>query len=100
MYLRLCKHCFTEIILVFLYLGQFLYRTVHLKQTKERNGKLMGQLEVSGNIPKPRKLMATLGHRLNLATNQTVPCWMVQHNGGALLDGVVKDYLIINKRKG
>ena len=54
----------------------------------------MGRLRVSGNTPKPRKVMATLGHRLNLATNKTVSCWMVQHNGGALLDGNVTDYLL------
>lgn len=75
-------------------LGQFLHRTVLLKKTKNRNGKLMGRLRVSGNTPKPRKVMATLGHRLNLATNKTVSCWMVQHNGGALLDGNVTDYLL------
>jgi hypothetical protein len=38
--------------------------------------------------------MATLGHRLNLAKNETVSCWMVQHNGDALLDGKITDYLI------
>ncbi|XP_045167329.2 inter-alpha-trypsin inhibitor heavy chain H3-like [Mercenaria mercenaria] len=75
-------------------LGQFLHRTVHLKKTKNRKGKFMGQLRVSGNTQRPRKLMATLGHRLNLATNKTVSCWMVQHNGGALLDGKITDYLI------
>lgn len=57
----------------------------------------MGRLRVSGNTQKPRKVMATLGHRLNLAKNETVSCWMVQHNGGALLDGNITDYLI--KRK-
>lgn len=74
--------------------GQFLHRTVIVKKTKNRKGKLMGRLRVSGNTPKPRKVMSTLGHRLYLATNKTVSCWMVQHNGGALLDGNITDYLI------
>lgn len=54
----------------------------------------MGRLRVSGNTPKPRKVMSSLGHRLYLATNETVSCWMVQHNGGALLDGNITDYII------
>ena len=78
--------------------GQFLYRTVLLKKTKNRKGKLMGRLRVSGNTPKPRKVMATLGHRLNLATNKTVSCWMVQHNGAALLDGDLTDYLLEHRK--
>jgi len=41
--------------------------------------------------------MATLGHRLNLATNTSVSCWMVQHNGGNLLDGNITDYLLRRK---
>lgn len=77
--------------------GQFLHRNVILKKTKNRNGKLMGRLRVSGNTQRPRKVMATLGHRLNLARNETVSCWMVQHNGGALLDGTITDYLIKQK---
>ena len=83
----------------FFFLGQFLHRTVLLKKTKNRKGKLMGRLRVSGNTPKPRKVMATLGHRLNLATNKTVSCWMVQHNGAALLDGDLTDYLLERSRK-
>ncbi|XP_060603951.1 inter-alpha-trypsin inhibitor heavy chain H3-like [Ruditapes philippinarum] len=75
-------------------LGQFLHRNVILKKTKNRKGKLMGRLRVSGNTQRPRKVMATLGHRLNLAKNETVSCWMVQHNGDALLDGKITDYLI------
>ena len=54
----------------------------------------MGRLRVSGNTKRPRKVMASLGHRLNMATNQTVSCWMVQHNGGDLLDGNITDYLV------
>ncbi|XP_060559991.1 inter-alpha-trypsin inhibitor heavy chain H3-like isoform X2 [Ruditapes philippinarum] len=75
-------------------LGQFLHRKVVLKKTKSHQGKLMGQLRVSGNTQKPRRLMATLGSRLNPASNATVRCWMVQHNGGALLDGNISDYLV------
>ena len=58
----------------------------------------MGRLRISGNTQRPRKVMATLGHRLNLAKNETVSCWMVQHNGGALLDGKITDYLIKTKQ--
>ena len=54
----------------------------------------MGRLRVTGNTPKPRKVMATLGHRMNLATNKTVSCWMVQHNGSGLLDGNFTDYIL------
>ena len=54
----------------------------------------MGRLRVTGNTTKPRKVMATLGHRMNLATNKTVSCWMVQHNGAGLLDGNVTDYML------
>lgn len=75
-------------------LGQFLHRTVLLKKTKNRKGRLMGRLRVTGNTTKPRKVMATLGHRMNLATNKTVSCWMVQHNGAGLLDGNVTDYML------
>lgn len=57
----------------------------------------MGRLRVSGNTQRARKVMATLGHRLNLATNRTVTCWMVQHNGGALIDGNISDYLVKSK---
>lgn len=78
-------------------LGQFLHRSIILKKTKNRKGKLMGRLRVTGNTKKPRKVMATLGHRLNLASNTTVSCWMVQHNGGALIDGNITDYLIRRK---
>ncbi|WAR26465.1 ITIH4-like protein [Mya arenaria] len=77
--------------------GQFLHRNVILKKTKNRKGKLMGRLRVSGNIKRPRKVMATLGHRLNMATNSSVSCWMVQHNGGNLLDGNITDYLLRRK---
>ena len=38
--------------------------------------------------------MATLGHRMNLATNKTVSCWMVQHNGSGLLDGIFTYYIL------
>ncbi|KAL4227000.1 Inter-alpha-trypsin inhibitor heavy chain 3 [Mactra antiquata] len=78
-------------------LGQFFRRHVTLKKTKNRKGKLMGRLRVSGNTQRARKVMATLGHRLNLATNMTVSCWMVQHNGGALIDGNITDYLVKSK---
>lgn len=54
----------------------------------------MGRLRVTGNTPRPRKVMSTLGHRLNPATNTTVSCWMVQHNGGGLIDGHISDYLV------
>ena len=79
---------------MFSFTGQFLHRSVIVKKTKNRKGKLMGRLRVSGNTMRPRKVMSTLGHRLNLAANKTVSCWMVQHNGGALLDGNITDYLI------
>lgn len=59
----------------------------------------MGRLRVTGNTQKPRKVMATLGHRLNYASNTTVSCWMVQHNGGALIDGNITNYLIRRKSK-
>ena len=86
--------CQRSLTFLYLILGQFLHRKVGLKKTKSQEGKIMGQLRVSGNTQKPRRLMATLGHRLNLATNTTVTCWMVQHDGGALLDGNISDYLI------
>lgn len=86
-------------------LGQLLHRRISLKKTKKVDGKTRGKLLVRGNTKKTRKLTATLGTRLNLATNRDTPCWMVQRNGKKLLDGSYKDYLVrdkhsTTKRKG
>lgn len=77
--------------------GQFLYRKVSLERKKTlKNGRTRGRLKVHGNTRKPRKVVASLGRRLNLATNSKVECWMVSHNGKRLLDGNYMDY--INRR--
>ncbi|XP_060076880.1 inter-alpha-trypsin inhibitor heavy chain H3-like [Ylistrum balloti] len=78
-------------------LGQLLHRRISLKKTKKVDGKTRGKLLVRGNTKKTRKLTATLGTRLNLATNRETPCWMVQRNGKKLLDGSYKDYLVRDK---
>ncbi|XP_033746543.1 inter-alpha-trypsin inhibitor heavy chain H3-like [Pecten maximus] len=78
-------------------LGQLLHRRISLKKTKKIDGKTRGKLLVRGNTKKTRKLTASLGTRLNLATNRDTPCWMVQRNGKKLLDGNYKDYLVRNK---
>lgn len=78
-------------------LGQFLHRKVLLEKKKIlKNGRTRGKLKVYGNTRKPRKVMASLGRRLNLATNSKVECWMVSNNGKRLLDGNYMDY--INRR--
>ncbi|XP_076106059.1 inter-alpha-trypsin inhibitor heavy chain H3-like isoform X1 [Mytilus galloprovincialis] len=78
-------------------LGQFLYRKVTLEKKKTlKNGRTRGKLKVHGNTRKPRKVFASLGRRLNLATNSKIECWMVQNNGKRLLDGNYMDY--INRR--
>ncbi|KAL3853549.1 hypothetical protein ACJMK2_017084 [Sinanodonta woodiana] len=79
-------------------LGQFLHRNITLKKQKTRNGKTLGRLRVTGNISKARKVMASLGHRINLATNNTVTCWMVQHAENGLIDGKIEDYLLSRKQ--
>ncbi|KAK3590742.1 hypothetical protein CHS0354_030981 [Potamilus streckersoni] len=79
-------------------LGQFLHRNITLKKQKTRNGKTLGRLRVTGNIAKARKVMASLGHRINLATNNTVTCWMVQHAENGLIDGKIEDYLLSRKQ--
>ncbi|KAK3101322.1 hypothetical protein FSP39_002680 [Pinctada imbricata] len=79
-------------------LGQFIYRRISLIKRKNiRGGKIRGKLKVEGNTRKSRKVVATLGKRLNLATNQHVSCWMVQKNGKRLLDGNYSDYIIRSK---
>lgn len=78
-------------------LGQFLYRKVTLEKKKTlKNGRTRGKLKVYGNTRKPRRVVASLGRRLNLATNSKVECWMVSNNGKRLLDGNYMDY--INRR--
>ena len=88
------KHCSFSMCLYFI-AGQFIYRRITLTKTKQVKGKkTRGKLKVEGNTRKPRRVVATLGKRLNLATNTYVTCWMVQKNGRRLLDGNYSDYIL------
>ncbi|KAL5014402.1 hypothetical protein ScPMuIL_008672 [Solemya velum] len=75
-------------------LGQFLYRYISVDKKKMKNGHQTGRLNIRGNIRRPRRVMSSLGKRLNMATNTSVTCWMVQRNGRGLLDGSYKDYIL------